>query len=229
MSASTAIAADGSRTTNPFATRWVRPGALPYQFPSGADAAAVVRQLRERDWRGCIIGPHGSGKSALLATLIPEIERSGWAVRSITLHDGQRHLPAGFVRPTGNETQGVFVVDGYEQLGWRARRQLNHSCRRMGWGLLITAHGDAAAARFPVLFRTSADLATVQQLIERHLPPHGNLIQSDEMAAAFQTHGGNVREAFFALYDLFEQRSRHSTAAFSTLNSEPPSFTLYRL
>ncbi len=214
MSVSTAIAADGSRTSNPFSTRWVRPGALPYQFPSGVDAAAVVRRLRDHDWRGCIIGPHGSGKSALLATLTPEIERSGRAVRSITLHDGQRQLPAGFVPPAGGETRGVFIVDGYEQLGWRARRQLHRSCRRKGWGLLITAHVDAAARDFPVLFRTSADLAIVQQLIDRHLPPHGNLIQSDDMAAAFRAHRGNARETFFALYDLFEQRSRPSTGAF---------------
>ncbi len=63
-------------------------------------------------------------------------------------------------------------------------------------------------ADFPVLFRTSADLATVQQLIEQHLPPHGNLIQPDDIAAAFRAHRGNVRETFFALYDLFEQRRR---------------------
>lgn len=208
MSALSTFAPELSRTTNPFSTRWVRPGALPYQFPAGVSAARIVHRLRNSAWRGSIIGPHGSGKSALLATLSAEIEHSGRAVRSVTLHDGQRNLPSHFTWPSRDELPGLIVVDGYEQLGWLARYQLNLRCRRSGWGLLITAHSDARARGFLVLFRTIADLAIVAHLIDRHLPPHGGLIQPDDIAVAFRAHRGNVRDTFFALYDLFQHRQR---------------------
>lgn len=210
MSGSASIPADVPRTANPFSTRWVRPGALPYQFPPGVDAAALVAQLRQRDWRGSIVGPHGSGKTALLGTLVREIEHSGRTVRWISLRDGQRRLPGDFAWPRPEDPPGVIVVDGYEQLGWIARWKLKTRCRSIGWGLLVTAHSDAGAGGFPLLCRTAADLATVQRLIDRHLPPHGGLIQADDVAAAFRAQRGDVRETFFALYDLFEQRRRES-------------------
>ncbi len=206
MSTQTATLVDAGRITNPFSTRWVRPGALRYQFPEGNHAAMLLAELRGHHWRGAIIGPHGSGKSALLATLTPEIERAGRAVRAIILSDGQRHLPADFPWPGPEEPSGLLIVDGYEQLGWCGRRRLGQFCRRSGWGLLISAHSDTAAGGFPVLLRTSPDLATVQRLVAYHLPPHGGLIQPADVASAFRAHRGNVRETFFALYDLFEQR-----------------------
>lgn len=206
MSSSTAILTDHSRATNPFSTRWVRPGAVAYRFASGFDAEALVARLRDFGWRGAIVGPHGSGKSALLATLAPQVEQSGLIVRSVTLHDGQRRLPGDFAWPACDEPRGVIVVDGYEQLGWIARWKLNSHCRRSGWGLLVTVHSCGAAAEFPVLYRASPNLATVERLIEEQLPPHDGLIQAGEIAAAFRDHHGNVRETFFSLYDLFERR-----------------------
>src|SRR5262245_55807228 len=84
------------RATNPFATRWVRPGVIPYYFAHTTNAAAVVEKLKENRWRGAIIGPHGSGKSTLLASLAPLIESAGRRVRAASLHDRQRSLPAEF-------------------------------------------------------------------------------------------------------------------------------------
>src|SRR5436190_14964663 len=82
------------RTTNPFATRWVRPGVIPYYFAAGTTAAALFEKLKENRWRGAIIGPHGCGKSTLLASLDPLIESAGRPVRMISLQDRQRDLPA---------------------------------------------------------------------------------------------------------------------------------------
>src|ERR1700752_1716028 len=81
------------RATNPFATRWVRPGAVPYHFTDGTNAPGLIASLKANHWRGAIIGPHGSGKSTLLATLVPLIKAAGRHVRAISLHDRQRALP----------------------------------------------------------------------------------------------------------------------------------------
>ncbi|MBL8827336.1 MAG: hypothetical protein JNM18_10140, partial [Planctomycetaceae bacterium] len=103
--------------TNPFATRWVRPGAIAFQFPSGDSPEQLLARLAEHRGWGEIRGPHGSGKSTLLATLVPILEQAGRVVIALELHDGQRRLP----RPLGElpiDARTTVIVDGYEQLSW---------------------------------------------------------------------------------------------------------------
>src|SRR5262249_12437453 len=97
-------------------------------------------------------------------------------------------------------------IDGYEQLGFLHRWRLSRMCRRLHWGLLVTAHEDRRVNRIPIIFRTQSDLATMQFLVDRVLPAHGGVVRPDDVAAEFTRHGGNVREAFFSLYDLFQKR-----------------------
>jgi hypothetical protein len=212
------------RASNPFATRWVRPGVVRYCFPEGMDAQMLIGQLKDHYWRGAIVGPHGSGKSTLLFELNSLIEQQGISVRRIALCDGQRKLPANFFqqvqRDSGMDSTPVanvglhpavlLVVDGYEQLGWWARRRLLTFSRARRCGLLITAHCDSAIGQIPILFRIAPDLVTVQHLVHNVLPPHGGAILADDVAIAFAAHHGNVRETLFALYDLFEKRRRGS-------------------
>jgi hypothetical protein len=128
---------------NPFCTRRIRPGAIPFVFPAGEDAEALVRRLQQNDWRGEIIGPHGTGKSTLLATLLPAIERAGRRITLVALHDGQRRLPTDFDRDCRPCETMVLVVDGYEQLSRWRRWLLKRRCRRRNWG----AVGDCPCER----------------------------------------------------------------------------------
>jgi hypothetical protein len=197
------------RTTNPFATRWVRPGAISYQFSDGFEADQLVARLRDQKWRGRIVGPHGSGKSTLLATLIAAIEKYGRKVVHITLHDRQRSLPRSFSDSILQAPHAaVTVIDGYEQLGRFARLRLGRICRRRGCGLVISVHTESAARGIPLLFRTHTAQETVAQLIERFLPSHQGIIALADISASYEAHAGNVRETFFALYDLFERRGK---------------------
>lgn len=209
-----------SRVSNPFATRWVRPGAVPFSFSSEVNTAQLVQQLRGGNWRGAIVGPHGSGKSTLLATLLPAIEAEGISVLLIKLTDGVKSLPnesrrqiQELIQAQTPEIEGrsgspkcILVIDGYEQLGRISRWRVSRMCRRHGLGLLITAHDDRRVGGMPIIYRTQPDLATVQFLVDRVLPAHGGAIQPDDVAAAFTQQGGNVRETFFELYELFEKR-----------------------
>ena len=63
--------------SNPFSTRYIRPGAIVYQFAEGDSAAAMIDRLTACGGRAQIIGPHGSGKSTLVATLIESLRQSG--------------------------------------------------------------------------------------------------------------------------------------------------------
>lgn len=140
--------------------------------------------------------------------LIPAIEQTGRKVRSVTLHDGERSLPRDFLLPRAGDSPGVVVIDGYEQLGWWSRRRITSACRRSGWGLLVTVHNLKHAGKLPVLYETKGELAVLARLIEEQLPPHHGVIQNSDIERAFETHGGNIRDALFALYDLFEERRR---------------------
>src|SRR4051794_34816207 len=126
-----------SRFINPFATCWTRPGALQFRFPSAESAQQLLAKLASQNWRGAIVGPHGSGKSTLLAALKPLLSEAGCTVIAVALRDRQRQLPRAFVesitslKPNQN---GLLVLDGFEQLGWKGRVRLAYISRRSHTG-----------------------------------------------------------------------------------------------
>lgn len=197
----------GATSENPFCSRRVRPGGIPYLFASGESAQQLVDRLRQNAWWGQVVGPHGSGKSALLAALIPAIERAGRRTLLVELHDGQRRLPLDFKRSGDLDCSTVLIVDGYEQLGFWHRFRLKRFCRRRGLGLLLTAH---APVGMPDLLHTSATPELARQIVEqlqRDHPPH---VTAPDVAKRFADHGGDLREVLFDLYDLYEQRRREA-------------------
>jgi hypothetical protein len=190
--------------TNPFATRWTRPGAVPFQFTDTMTIDDVVRRLLKGDWRGAIVGPHGSGKSTLLAMLLPATKALGKHTVIVRLHDGQWRLPLSRQERKQLGATDVLVIDGYEQLGRYQRWRVSRQCRRQGCGLLVTSH---SPCDLPILFCAEPSLGLVERLIERCLPPHEGRISSQDIERAWQRHAGNVREVFFELYDRFEAHS----------------------
>ncbi len=196
---------------NPFSTSRVRPGAVQYVFPEGDSVQLMVDRLEAAAWRGEIVGAHGSGKSALLATLIPAIRRAGKNVLLLELHDGQRRLPIELKRLPLGGARSILIVDGYEQLGRWSRFRLRRRCRRHRLGLLITSHRPMG---FPELHRPQPTAELARQIVEKLLADkqfEGALLAEPDfefVQKAFARHGGDMRETLFDLYDLYEQRRR---------------------
>lgn len=193
---------DGLVAENPFSVRHVRPGAIAFRFPPGQSCRSLLERLRAHAWWGQIVGAHGSGKSALLATLIPAVEAAGRRVVLVELHDGQRRMPPGWDRRLPAAGDCLVAVDGYEQLrGWN-RRRLRSFCRRRGLGLLVTTHQSMG---FADLARCAPSLETARRLVEQLTRRHPTSLSHDRLAESFHRHQGNLREVLFELYDICEE------------------------
>jgi hypothetical protein len=197
---------------NPFSTRHVRPGAIEYRFrddlmKSCENAEQLIDRFEAKGLQGQIVGHHGSGKSTLVATLIPALKRRGYDVLEVTLHAGERRLPQALPNRSRSQLL-VVIVDGYEQLSrWNAW-QLRRSCARRRFGLLITTH---RACMLPLLHETKPSLAVALELFATLFPDDDNRIAPADVEALYKQHCGDMRETLFGLYDLYEARRRRSS------------------
>jgi hypothetical protein len=204
------LSAPPSRTSNPFATCWTRPGNLPFCFSSGESAEQLVERMAANAWWGEIVGPHGCGKSTLLIALEQELCAAGRSVQSICLRDGQRWLPRGFLRFALGRgatsaipiAHALLVIDGYEQLGWLQKVWLKYRCRRAGAGLLVTSH---APTGLPTLITLAPDGQLIEQLVATLSERVPTPVSPADVAASHACRGSNVREIFFDLYDRHER------------------------
>jgi energy-coupling factor transporter ATP-binding protein EcfA2 len=193
-------------SSNPFATRFIRPGAISFLFLDGDSAAAIVERLKENNWRGQIIGEHGSGKSTLVATLAPLIEAAGRQVVMLKMQPGERSLP---IENSSLTPVTQLILDGYEQLSWWSRLRVRWLLWRSGAGLLVTAHRDVG---LPTLYTTKSSEEVASAVVNSLIAPEGSSIRASEVADAYRAAGGNVRETLFKLFDVYQQRRPPETS-----------------
>ncbi len=141
--------------SNPFATRFICPGATPYHFqasgrlntsgrlrsgnrwvdPWGQEQEQAIEQLvsaLKRSQCGAIIGPHGSGKSTLIATIEPRLRQEFRALRSHTLRDEGTVEVIDLRKREGaeqTETGMVAMERAWSGMAWRAWAR-RHRCGR---------------------------------------------------------------------------------------------------
>lgn len=188
-------------STNPFASRQVRPGAIPFQFSPDQSAQHVIERLRSVHWRGAIVGPHGSGKSTLLETLAPLWQDHGLTEVRVTLHsDGQ--MTGKLRMPRKDE---ILVVDGLEQLSWPARRWFLWRCAATEGRLLATCHAEIG---LPVVFATAPTADLAAQLAEMLQQDGEPLVTADDARMLCGRNAADLRETLFQLYHLYESRRK---------------------
>ncbi len=190
---------------NPFDASRIRPGAIPFLFPPGVSAQSLVERLRQNGWWGEIVGAHGSGKSALVAALLPALRGKGRRPILVELHDAQRTLPIDLRQVHVVENETLIVVDGYEQLSRRSRWRLKRSCRQEKLGLLVTTHRSVG---LPELCRTEVSPELACRVIAWFVGDRPWGLSDQRVVEVFHRHEGNLREMLFELYDWFEQERR---------------------
>jgi energy-coupling factor transporter ATP-binding protein EcfA2 len=193
--------------SNPFATRFTRPGRIEPLDAMGrpVDTDMLLARLRSLGGAAAIVGPHGSGKSTLLMHLAGAIEARGERaprIRLRSVHD----VHAAWVAIRQAANGGTACIDSWECMGRCIRYGLQVAAHLSGSGLLVTSHGSAG---LPVLVQHATNSAVLRTIV-RGLPEHaswyGKLITTSDIEEAFVKHGGNLRESLYELYDRFEAR-----------------------
>lgn len=204
----------GERSTcapsNPFSTRFIRPGAIGFRFAAGESVSRCVDFLRCHGWRGQVVGPHGSGKSTLLRSLqiplaecaelrwtqvIPRESGRGWSLVDEPIDHFAEHAARAISKPK------IWVIDGFDCLNWFTRGRIQRDARRERAGLLISTHRDLG---LPTLHRTGfspQDFCQLARWLARNFNTH---LELDAIRRAYARHRPNVREALFELYDHCE-------------------------
>jgi len=187
-----------SSAPNPFATRFVSPQCNRYVFADGQDERSVAERLSERLRRqraAAIVGPHGTGKSTLLNSLIPRLREHFADIVWVRLTPGtdrasQVQQVKRAIRPSGMDpafsrqatpssqrsaaaspsaamslAAKCVVVDGFEQLSWVTRGWLT-ACVRSG-----SRRWQFGTRRSPS--RADVRVATPHLLITCHSPQIG--------------------------------------------------------
>ncbi len=156
----------------------------------------MAARARALGLRAQLVGPHGTGKSTLLAHLLELLRKTGPEEPHVVRLTRQRPwLPADWMpRPPAR----LLALDGAEQLGPLAWRWVRVRTRLAGCGLLVTSHHDLG---LPLLHETRMDPALALRVLhallqDRQAPP-----SEAEIARLLARHGGNMRDLLLTLYE----------------------------
>ena len=198
---------------NPFSTRFIRPGAIPW-LSTDASLNSLLLRLCSVDNRALICGPHGSGKSTILSHLVSTAQRQGLNVHYLRISSWLDVIGVIRVFATIRPKKSLVAIDSWELLGFLGWFLCQLADFR-GVGVILTVHEVPWWNRWPVLLHMEADAKTFQQLVHELMTKSSrseNIKFSRAMLHdVLQRNSGNFRESFFELYDHYERQSRLKT------------------
>lgn len=188
------------RVSNPFASRHLQPGSIPFLFRDQQTIQGVAHQIiGARSARLAIVGPHGTGKSTLLQQLSEHLGCSLGVLHSTTPKlAGLREC----IRQARSEK--LCLIDGYEQLPIWGRLMLGAYASRFRVKHCVSSH--RLPLGFELLWETRVDHAVEEHVIDRLLAcvepqVKSALLHSEAWKKSRQKQGENLRESLFDMYD----------------------------
>ena len=217
MSTAHRVSSEAAFFVNPFSTKFVRPGSIPYRFPTGTSQQGLVQSIRAAK-RSLIVGAHGTGKSTLIETLIDPLRESFPAVERVQLHAAETRKPIDLIRHRSANLQavieqqerlqqqaesGLLIVDGIEQLGRVGRTRVLARAIRMQQFLMATSHVEMIGMR--CVYRTHVSAKLIRDLLDYLLADSSaDVVQRLEAAITDKkvSNVQDVRSFLFRMYDL---------------------------
>ena len=178
---------------NPFASRCIE--GLEFRFGSGDGWCAMLARLESHNWRGAIVGPHGTGKTTVLEQIAPHLRARGFHPRLLALREGWRFRNVWKVFQRSASVAPVFILldsaGRLTSLQWLLLRAVAGRTA----GLLVTQHSHG---RLPTVLETKPSPELLRDLVGElcTMDLHGPVVRE-----LFRRHGGNIRECFRELYE----------------------------
>ncbi|XAL98484.1 hypothetical protein OT109_12955 [Phycisphaeraceae bacterium D3-23] len=179
---------------NPF--RAQRLDALRYA-EDGVVVDEVVEKLRQKCYRGALVGPHGTGKTTLLREVGDRLIGEGLSPMPLFINSDERGtLPRHWrsaIRMAGHGD--ALLLDGYDLLPLWARAWVLHASRGAS-AVVVTSHRRCV---WKTVAKTTSSPAVLRRLVSE-------LTEEDDAAlidcdALWHKHQGNLRDALRELYD----------------------------
>jgi hypothetical protein len=182
---------------NPFST--ARLQHIRYRFQGGS-WDGFLEDLKQRRYRGAIVGPEGTGKTTLLEDLEPRLRDLGFTpVRLRLTQEAPRFSPVmQQMIDSRVSDRHILLFDGSEQMGWLAWKRFLWRLGEIG-GLIITRH---RAGRLPTVHRCTTSPDLLGGIARELLEGNADLTQK-QVHDLFRRHHGNLRDALRDLYDRF--------------------------
>lgn len=220
---------------NPFAVSQVGLAELEYIEPSAGMLELVLQRLKQHQWRGQIIGPHGSGKTTLTIAIARQLNLQFSRLTWLVIQPGSwfaarpRCRVQLAARCDGKPGELQFVEFQAAEKGLLTATRLRQikagelcfvdgvDQLSQGWQRrLIAAAGEHPVVwtshqpldSVPLLVELMPDLVVFRELVGKLLSRTGASLVGAAVEQAFHAAGGDYRRAFSLLYDRWEQQRR---------------------
>ena len=202
---------------NPFATRYTKPGAIPYMFADGESCSRIVHDFERSGLQGQIVGRHGSGKSTLLYAVAKQLAHRSYNVRHLRIQPKAkgRSLAAKHVFATNGQstvstcdsknTRRVYLIDGFEQLNRIHRLLTIRWIAAQNSGVIVTTHRNTG---LPTLFETRDHFGSFRRVVDWLQVGSGKSMPLELISDCYSTAKQNTREALFCLFDRYAEMER---------------------
>jgi len=202
---------------NPFSTRFIQPGAIEYGFFGKQSIDGLAAAVLAARSPSLICGPHGSGKSTLIASLISEFHRLKGSREIHHVRFSSENRASSAIRCSIKKwsERSVVVLDGYEQISLWSHIWIRWVVVARKLQLIATAHRPIPG--FRVIWRTSVDERSSAWILEQLLVSHSHavsvhqLLDTEAWRESRALHGQNMRESLFDMYDWWHQNQTGSS------------------